>query len=79
MRGLAFQWAGRALANRVPPSARKRPEQVSRFTSEKNLDGQPVLPVDSCRDYAESTLNNGQSPPGFNDLFIGTRSQVSAR
>ncbi len=28
---------------------------------------------------AETTLNNGQSLLGFNDLFIGTRSHVSAR
>ncbi|MGD8839393.1 MAG: sugar kinase [Gammaproteobacteria bacterium] len=54
------------------------PFDASNFTRafERSLDR--AMPIKSVT-MAESTLNDGQSLLGFNDLFIGARSHVSAR
>jgi NAD kinase len=54
------------------------PFNASNFTAafEKRLDQELSIKAVTM---AESKLNNGQSLPGFNDLFIGARSHVSAR
>ena len=54
------------------------PFNASNFTDAFEASLDLDMPI-SAVTMAESKLNNGQSLLGFNDLFIGTRSHVSAR
>jgi len=54
------------------------PFNASNFTDAFQASLHREMPI-SAVTMAESKLNNGQSLLGFNDLFIGTRSHVSAR
>jgi len=54
------------------------PFNTSNFSGAFETSLNKEMPI-SAVTMAESKLNNGQSLLGFNDLFIGTRSHVSAR